>query len=180
MTMEQLHYFLSVARHRNFTEAAEEFYLTQPAITHQISALKQELGIKLLHRTTRSVSLTRTWELFLEDAKRMLDLEERVRERMRQVEHSSTPVLEVGYLNSPSRHFLPQLVRRFQEQYPQARVKLYRRTPTASGRTASRGPMMWRSQCCRVCRTSVDTTMERYKAERPDSGLRLAFFRLIL
>lgn len=124
MTMEQLHYFLSVARHRNFTEAAEEFYLTQPAITHQISTLEQELGIKLLHRTTRSVSLTRAGELFLEDAKRMLDLEERVRERMRQVEHSSTPVLEVGYLNSPSRHFLPQLVRRFQEQYPQARVKL--------------------------------------------------------
>ena len=83
MTMEQLHYFLSVARHRNFTEAAKEFYLTQPAITHQISALEQDLGIKLLHRTTRSVSLTRAGELFLEDAKRMLDLEERARERMR-------------------------------------------------------------------------------------------------
>lgn len=127
MNMEQLRYFLSVARHRNFTEAAKEFYLTQPAITHQISALEQDLGIKLLHRTTRSVSLTRAGELFLEDAKRMLDLEERARERMRQTEHSSTPVLEIGYLNSPTRHFLPQLVRRFQEQYPQARVKLCRR-----------------------------------------------------
>lgn len=58
MNMEQLRYFLSVARHRNFTEAAKEFYLTQPAITHQISALEQDLGIKLLQRTTRSVSLT--------------------------------------------------------------------------------------------------------------------------
>lgn len=127
MNMEQLRYFLSVARHRNFTEAAKEFYLTQPAITHQISALEQDLGTKLLRRTTRSVSLTRAGELFLEDAKRMLDLEERARERMRQTEYSNNPVLEIGYLNSPTRHFLPQLVRRFHEQYPQVQVKLHRR-----------------------------------------------------
>ena len=37
----------------------------------------------------------------------MLDLEEQARERMRQTEHSSTPILEIGYLNSPTRHFLP-------------------------------------------------------------------------
>ena len=47
MHLEQLRYFLSVARHRNFTEAAREFYMTQPAITHQISALERELGAKL-------------------------------------------------------------------------------------------------------------------------------------
>ena len=72
MHLEQLRYFLSVARHRNFTEAAREFYMTQPAITHQISALERELGAKLFLRTTRNVSLTRAGELFLEDAKRML------------------------------------------------------------------------------------------------------------
>lgn len=127
MNLDQLRYFLSAARHRNFTEAAKEFYITQPAITHQISALERELGTRLFHRTTRSVSLTRAGELFLEDAKRMLDLEERARERIRQAERMENLTLKVGYLNSPSRHFLPQVMREYRRRYPQVRVELSRR-----------------------------------------------------
>ncbi len=127
MNLDQLRYFLSAARHRNFTEAAKEFYITQPAITHQISALEGELGTRLFRRTTRSVSLTRAGELFLEDAKRMLDLEERARERIRQAERMENLTLKVGYLNSPSRHFLPQVMREYRSRYPQVRVELTRR-----------------------------------------------------
>ena len=79
MNTEQLRYFVSVARYRNFTETAREFYVTQPAVTHQISALEREVGARLFLRTTRNVSLTRAGELFLEDAKRILDQEERAR-----------------------------------------------------------------------------------------------------
>ena len=126
MNMDQLRYFLSVARHRNFTEAARAFYVTQPAITHQISALERELGVKLFLRTTRSVSLTRAGELFLEDAKRMLDLEERAQKRMRQAEQTENLELKIGYLNSPCRHFLPQLMREYRSLYPQVRIDLIR------------------------------------------------------
>ena len=127
MHTDQLRYFLSVALHRNFTGAAKEFYVTQPAITHQISSLEQELGVKLFQRTTRSVSLTRAGELFLEDAKRMLDLEERARERVRQAERVENLELIVGYLNSPTRHFLPRILLKYRSRYPQVRVKLVRR-----------------------------------------------------
>ena len=126
MNMDQLRYFLSVARHRNFTEAARAFYVTQPAITHQISALERELGVKLFLRTTRSVTLTRAGELFLEDAKRMLDLEERAQKRMRQAEQTENLELKIGYLNSPCRHFLPQLMREYRSLYPQVRIDLIR------------------------------------------------------
>lgn len=126
MHLEQLRYFLSVARHRNFTEAAREFYMTQPAITHQISALERELGTKLFLRTTRNVSLTRAGELFLEDAKRMLDLEERAMGRLRQAEQADNLSLKIGYLNSPCRHFLPKLMREYRSRYPQVRVELIR------------------------------------------------------
>ena len=83
MNTEQLRYFVSVARYRNFTETAREFYVTQPAVTHQISALEREVGARLFLRTTRNVSLTRAGELFLEDAKRILDQEERALGRLR-------------------------------------------------------------------------------------------------
>ena len=116
MRTEQLRYFLSVARHRNFTEAAREFYLTQPAITHQISALERELDAQLFVRTTRSVSLTRAGELFLEDAKLILDQEARALERLRQLEGSDRMELKIGYLNSPCRHFLPRILADYQER----------------------------------------------------------------
>ena len=86
MNTEQLRYFVSVARYRNFTETAREFYVTQPAVTHQISALEREVGARLFLRTTRNVSLTRAGELFLEDAKRILDQEERALGRLGQLE----------------------------------------------------------------------------------------------
>lgn len=130
MKTEQLRYFLSVARHRNFTEAAREFYLTQPAITHQISALEQELGAQLFTRTTRSVSLTRAGELFLEDAKHILDGEERALERLRQLKGPEELELKIGYLNSPCRHFLPRILSAYQQRYPQVRLELTRKNAT--------------------------------------------------
>ena len=102
MNTEQLRYFVSVARYRNFTETAREFYVTQPAVTHQISALEREVGARLFLRTTRNVSLTRAGELFLEDAKRILDQEERALGRLRQLESSGCWELRIGYLNSPA------------------------------------------------------------------------------
>ena len=107
MNTEQLRYFVSVARYRNFTETAREFYVTQPAVTHQISALEREVGARLFLRTTRNVSLTRAGELFLEDAKRILDQEERALGRLRQLESSGCWELRIGYLNSPSPLFAP-------------------------------------------------------------------------
>ena len=135
MRTEQLRYFLSVARHRNFTEAAREFYLTQPAITHQISALERELDAQLFIRTTRSVALTRAGELFLEDAKLILDQEERALERQRQLKGSNQLELKIGYLNSPCRHFLPKILAAYQERYPQVRIELIRNN--AAGLTSS-------------------------------------------
>ena len=130
MNTEQLRYFVSVARYRNFTETAREFYVTQPAVTHQISALEREVGARLFLRTTRNVSLTRAGELFLEDAKRILDQEERALGRLRQLESSGCWELRIGYLNSPSRHFLPRLIAAYREAYPQVRVELIRRDAT--------------------------------------------------
>ena len=139
MTTEQLRYFLEVARRRSFTEAAHTFYLTQPAITHQISALERELGTKLFLRTTRSVALTRAGELFLEDAKRILDQEDRALERLRQMGGSGQLELKIGYLNSPCRHFLPGLIRDYQERYPQVSLELIRRDATGIQTGAENG-----------------------------------------
>jgi len=126
MTYEQLEYFVITAKHLNFSEAAKELYITQPAISHQISALERELGTRLFARSTRRVHLTKSGELFLEDAKRMLGMMESARERIHLADDSSEVTLRIAYLLAPCQSFLPGLIRQFRRRYPQVNIILTR------------------------------------------------------
>ena len=58
MNTTQLECFLAVSDTLNFSRAAERLRLTQPAVSHQINALEDELGVKLFQRSSKSVRLT--------------------------------------------------------------------------------------------------------------------------
>ena len=81
MNTVQLECFVAVAEHLNFSKASRELKITQPAVTHQIQALEEELNVKLFTRTSRSVSLTQEGVLFLPDAQLMLRTAMSARER---------------------------------------------------------------------------------------------------
>lgn len=66
MDLKQIQYVLELNKQRNFSKAAEELFISQPALSAQILAIERELGVKLFDRTTHSVSLTRYGELFCE------------------------------------------------------------------------------------------------------------------
>ena len=102
--------------------------MTQPAISRQISELERDLGTKLFHRNTRNVTLTKSGELFLEDAKRILSLADNARERILLADSTEAMELKIVYLSSPTRTFLPELVRQFHLQYPQVSVDLHSKT----------------------------------------------------
>ena len=72
MNTNQLKYFISVAKHLSFSAAAEENYITQTAMTQQIKALEDDLGCKLINRSTRPITLTPAGNSFLSDAKLIL------------------------------------------------------------------------------------------------------------
>lgn len=126
MNTEQLRYFIITAKYLNFSAAAKELYVTQPAISHQISALEKELGTQLFIRSTRKITLTKSGELFLEDAKRMLDMEETAKERIQLTDNSSELSLRIAYLLAPCQCFLPKLLNDFHRQYPQVTLQLTR------------------------------------------------------
>lgn len=73
MEIWQLNTFRVVAEKLHFTRASEELALTQSAVSHQIKSLENELGVKLLNRNKRKVSLTSQGETVLDYANKMLD-----------------------------------------------------------------------------------------------------------
>ena len=72
MELRQLQYFTAVAETLNFSRAAEILYISQPALSQQIADLERELGVLLLQRSKRSVSLTPAGTLLLQEAKKLL------------------------------------------------------------------------------------------------------------
>ncbi len=72
MNTVQLECFISVAEHLSFSKASKVLKITQPAVSHQIQTLEEELGVKLFHRTSKSVALTEEGLLFLTDAQLIL------------------------------------------------------------------------------------------------------------
>ena len=91
-----LRYFVAVADELNFSRAAERLYMAQPPLSAAIRQLEQELGVELLRRTTRDVTLTEAGEVFLDGAHRTLALLERSAGDARRVAEGRPRQLRVG------------------------------------------------------------------------------------
>ncbi len=96
MNISQLECFLSVADHLSFAKAAEELSISQPAASHQIQSLENELGGKLFHRTTRTVTLTEAGREFLDDARRMVAIARTAVQRFENPEERERMPLNMG------------------------------------------------------------------------------------
>ena len=72
MNTVQLECFVTVAEHLNFSKASRVLKITQPAVSHQIQTLEEELDVKLFNRTSKSVTLTQEGISFFADAQLIL------------------------------------------------------------------------------------------------------------
>lgn len=118
MNSVQLQCFLAVAENLNFARAAEEIHITQPAVTHQINSLENELNVKLLKRTTRSVSLTADGIRFLSDAKKILTDMNMAAVHLQHKEEIEPLHFGIGCHNVAELLFLPQLLSKMAGFFP--------------------------------------------------------------
>jgi DNA-binding transcriptional LysR family regulator len=113
MELRQLRTFAAVAELRHFARAASLCNLSQPAVSHQIALLEQEVGAKLLNRAARRVSLTVAGEVFLEEARRILGAVDRAHERMQEVARGAVGRIRLGATPTPGLHLLPPVLARY-------------------------------------------------------------------
>lgn len=121
----QLRYFVAVAEELSFTRAAQRLYLSQPPLSQQIQALEQDLGIRLLERDKRNVSLTAPGQIFLEQARQILAMAEETRVKVTEAAAGFSGHLKLAYTVSVSFHpALPQTLLRLGQNAPNVRVWL--------------------------------------------------------
>jgi LysR family hydrogen peroxide-inducible transcriptional activator len=129
ISLRQLRYFASLARHRHFGHAADDCAVTQPALSMQIRELEREVGAELVERRPGEVALTGTGIEVAERAERILaaarDLVDFARHR-----EILAGSLKLGIIPTLAPYLLPRLLPRLQQAYPSLRLDV-RETQTA-------------------------------------------------
>ena len=115
-----LHTFESVARHLSFTNAAKELFVTQAAVSHQIKALEEHLGVKLFHREKRKVFLSEEGQKLLPSVVSGLHGIADSLENIRNYDAEDTLVVGVG--SSFSANWLVHRLGAFYQKYPEVNL----------------------------------------------------------
>jgi DNA-binding transcriptional LysR family regulator len=124
MELRHLRYFVAVAEELHFRRAAERLGIAQPAISEQVHKLEEELGVQLLERTHRRVSLTPAGDVFLVEARRVLEQAERARRAVIRTGDHANGRLRVGHLPDAVPPALPRTLGRFAMATPGVEVAL--------------------------------------------------------
>jgi DNA-binding transcriptional LysR family regulator len=124
MELRQLQYFVAVAEERHFGRAAQRLRMSQPPLSIQIKGLEADLGVRLLNRSTRQVTLTDAGSTFLEKARAILGAVEEAREVARGAEQGIRGRLDVGFISSATLSLLPPSIRLFRERFGGVELEL--------------------------------------------------------
>jgi DNA-binding transcriptional LysR family regulator len=116
MELRHIRYFIALAEQLHFARAAELLHMTQPALSHQIKALEDELGVRLFNRTKREVTLTEPGAYFLAEAQLTLKQAERARAVAQRVARGELGIVQIGYVPSlPFSGILSQIASEFRQ-----------------------------------------------------------------
>ena len=125
MEVNQLRYFMAVAKTGSFSKAAGECYISQPALSEQIHKLESDLGKPLFDRSHRKIAPTVAGRLLMEHASRIL---EQIRVAKILVQGSNgiaSGTVAMGILPTIAPYFVPHILRTFSEDFPRIQVMIH-------------------------------------------------------
>lgn len=118
MNTTQLECFLAVSNFLNFSRAAEQLRITQPAVSHQINTLEDELGVKLFHRTSKRVQMTQAGHLFTQYALEILSLSRTSKARLKETQQTSVMRFGIGCRSFLELRLLSPVLKQLRVEFP--------------------------------------------------------------
>ena len=116
--------FMYAADTGSFTKAAERLNYTPSGVSQLVGALENETGLTLLRRTRKGVTLTPDGEILLPAVREFLEKENRIYELAAEVKGLLVGSVTIAAYSSISTHWLPEVIRDFEQNYPQIEIRL--------------------------------------------------------
>ncbi|MSQ23049.1 MAG: LysR family transcriptional regulator [Chloroflexi bacterium] len=122
MNLRHLEVFCTVVQCESFSGAAEQLYMTQPAVSMQVQAVERHFGVQLLERRSRRVILTLAGESAHRWAREVLASEADTRKHVDELIRAETGRIVLGTTMALGSHVLPQIIHRFKRDHPGAEI----------------------------------------------------------
>lgn len=130
MTTKTLEYFLVVVKHLNISRAAEELFISQPALSKQIRLLEEELGVTLFDRSNHTLKLTTAGEVLMQEANDLFRKQSELFERVRAAGNISVDTLTLCHMPGALTCNVPDILSQFQKSHPNISLKLPGSSPS--------------------------------------------------
>ncbi|BAH05886.1 LysR family transcriptional regulator [Clostridium kluyveri] len=124
MDLKKYKVFLTSIDLGSFTKAAAQLDYTPSGVTHMMNALEDELGFNILTRGKKGVQLTENGERLVPILRELLRLEEDFSQTVSEIKGLNTGTIHIGSYSSIAVHWLPRIIKNFQSDYPNIRIKL--------------------------------------------------------
>jgi DNA-binding transcriptional LysR family regulator len=139
MELRHLRYFCAVAENQGFSSTARSLHVSQSAISEQISDLEREVGVALLVRGRQKTNLTAPGEVFLAEAKKVLDAADQAVETARRSARGEIGTLTIGFFNGGTGAEVPNVIKRFRRRHPGVRVSVVEMIPSEQSKALVNG-----------------------------------------
>ena len=123
MDTKQLQYILKVAECQNITRAAEQLFVSQPALSHFISKAEEELGAKIFNRGTTPLTLTQAGEKYVKIARMILGLQESLKQEIENLKDCRSGEITLGLSDMRATVLLPFVLPEFRRLYPNVAIR---------------------------------------------------------
>lgn len=159
--LRHLRYFVAVAEQESISRAAKRLHVSQPPLSRQIRDLEAEIGVTLFQRDSRRLTLTAPGEVFLSQAKAVLERFHDAVVLTREMARCGGSSIRVGHSSASSIEALPRILCSFQKLHPEAKVELRRLRTDEMIRSLRRGEL---DICLTICGSSTD--LAEFRVER--------------
>jgi DNA-binding transcriptional LysR family regulator len=123
-SLSEFHFLSVLAQEMNMRKAAERLFVSQPALSQRLQTIEKEWGTRLFIRSQKGLTLTPAGEIVITFVNEVLDKEDNVRESIHALNSKVHGTLKIAVASIVGQNWLPQVLKKFVNRYPQAKISL--------------------------------------------------------